>query len=876
MNTATSSDVGQGWSPLSPNPEVVVRTCGLDAAVAMELHTCGAAQIADDIRRLDADLQSAAGTLSDELHRVVGDEPDRSMRARLIALRRDIFNGRPPRPTIGMDELTDRLDRPLAARLHWYQAETSRRRRLREQGREYFDAESEAAIATLREAAGQPAFQLGLALASPDFTHDLLSWLDGHAEPTDRFVETLYKYVTRAAVKTSPYSTFATAGLAHWMADGPAVSIVGPARVRRVIQLNVAIAEQLRAHLAGLPGIRSALQVRLSPAIRFAGNKIRLLDPRGGERIRELRAVPSLVVVMKCLASERLWSYADFVDWLAATTGRSEVAAAAYLDRVIGMGIAEVVPSIPDQAVDRIAELAGTAELAAAPPGLVSRLTTVAAGLDRMRTVGLPGARLTARQELLDALDATYREASWPEAARLPRKHVCFEDCVFDSPQITLGSNAWQGVIGSLTALHAAAGMFDWNLMYRRAAARYFLRQHGPHGRIDFLTLCGEIAAGGDPVLATLLDHPQMYPTDTPDLFAEIITAQQRLRATINEYPERNGLRQVPAEAFIEAAEALPQWAAPPRSLAFYGHPLGGRNGRIRYVLNNVEGGHGRAAARVHRQLGTAPPQPTWADDEPETVYGEISASAGSNVNLRHGKAHAEISYPGVVACRPKSELIDLGELDVHYDPATDALQLTADRLGARVIPVHRGVMAEFLLPPAHRLLVQIFGDSPVCYLGEGLAGPRVGSAGEPYRCGRLVVGDVVVQRVTTAVPTSLIPRCANSTGPDFDYLMRVGGWCREHAIPERCFARVLPKPQSESAWRNKARKPLYLDLTCRPALTILNRLAGEPAETVLFQEALPLPEDALIEFGGRRHVGELVIELSRARTMAVRTYPLP
>jgi hypothetical protein len=60
-----------------------------------------------------------------------------------------------------------------------------------------------------------------------------------------------------------------------------------------------------------------------------------------------------------------------------------------------------------------------------------------------------------------------------------------------------------------------------------------------------------------------------------------------------------------------------------------------------------------------------------------------------------------------------------------------------------------------------------------------------------------------------------------------------------------------------------KARKPLYVDFANWFLCMVFERLLAQPADTVMFREALPQPEDAIASGAGGARVGEVVVELT-------------
>jgi hypothetical protein len=325
--------------------------------------------------------------------------------------------------------------------------------------------------------------------------------------------------------------------------------------------------------------------------------------------------------------------------------------------------------------------------------------------------------------------------------------------------------------------------------------------------------------------------------------------------------PVTGDVWRIEPEHLVAAARHLPGWVPVPHSLAFFGQPLFAGRRLTGFVLNSVESGHGRAAGRAAWRVGA---DAATADTGPPGVcLAEVPATAGSNVNLRRVRAPAQLGYPGVPG-RSGGECLRLVDLTVRHDPEVDRLVLRVPSSPHEVVPVHLGDMAEFLLPPAHRLLVQVFGDSPTSYLREALGGVLPGaSARSPRRTPRVVVDDVVVQRAGVLLRAADLPQRLTDDD-DVDHLLRAHAWRRAHGVPTRCFVRQLPPtPAADREFLGrKERKPVFLDLDSLLGLDLLHRAAGDPDALLMFQEALPDPVELPATVGGEPRVVELVVEL--------------
>jgi Lantibiotic dehydratase, N terminus len=186
------------------SPLVVVRAAGLPVSAIDDLQahdTVAALREATEHERAAAALGVPLG---ERLYRLVP-ELDKPMRQAVVKLRRDIHNGRMPRPVMGLPaELANDVAR-------WTELVRQAAARRTAAG-DHFAAEAALAAKAMRAHLGAPAVASGLALASPEFTQRLLAApLDD--TPSARSVRSATAYLTRVALKTSPFSSLTTVGV---------------------------------------------------------------------------------------------------------------------------------------------------------------------------------------------------------------------------------------------------------------------------------------------------------------------------------------------------------------------------------------------------------------------------------------------------------------------------------------------------------------------------------------------------------------------------------------------------------------------------------------------------------------------------------------
>jgi hypothetical protein len=236
-------------------------------------------------------------------------------------------------------------------------------------------------------------------------------------------------------------------------------------------------------------------------------------------------------------------------------------------------------------------------------------------------------------------------------------------------------------------------------------------------------------------------------------------------------------------------------------------------------------------------------------------VYCEFDSVFGNCVNLRVASVPYAIDYPGTVSDRPSECTLPLGDLVVSLDEASGRLTLCSSRVGLPVRPVYTASMWERLLPPAARLLMDGFAESPVhippnsWWLNASVEGPPNGIERHP----RIELGEVVVRRAFWAARADEVPR-RRPDESEAHYLLRFTAWLRDNGLPDRSFVRVYG---DEGHRLLKDRKPMFLDAANWFLVMAFERRLARDAGLAFFTEELP----RIGEGAGREPIRARVIE---------------
>ena len=207
-------------------------------------------------------------------------DDDRRLRRAALALKRAAYNARPsPLPAAEADALPERLPAEARTQVAAWSAAAEACRSVQAQARSVAAEELASASAGLAGACAAPPLARGVALASPSLARDLARPdLAAQVVPGSRLSRSCLGYLARAAVKTSPFSTFTTVGLtAFGEADRRAL---GRAAGATRVAASRALATELLLTLAAAPAFAPAFRYRVHDGVARPDGRPRVLVSR--------------------------------------------------------------------------------------------------------------------------------------------------------------------------------------------------------------------------------------------------------------------------------------------------------------------------------------------------------------------------------------------------------------------------------------------------------------------------------------------------------------------------------------------------------------------------------------------------------------------
>lgn len=876
---------------LDPGNSFVVRVAGLPAS-ALDLVRFDdtfrlVSQVIDQRRALAADGAAFSVELHDLIGRLAGDPGQGA----LITLRRRLYQVKPIEKALAGCAAS--LPADLADVLRaWSRRERQLATRI-EQLPSALATETAARTAALRSVVALPQFTTGLAQSSPALAAELAKWLDGGA-PKRQTVLRLVTYVARCAAKTSPYSTFMTSGIGTWN-GAELLRLSSFAEQATTADLDLGTVAQIGRLLTTHPALARELPVRLNSSANVGDTSVDLLGRPPREALVRVPLTPTVRRCLEALSAEVTITRSELCAELVAAIGDADPdRVRAYLDRLIDIGLIESGPPVPDQSTDPVGDLIRWID-GAPTAGSTLRDVRDKLGLLHAELTARAGAADTAGSTavpqllaaVLHALGEPAHDGTEEGERSFLRRHTLYDNVVHPRVIATADRSAWQEVFSDLDAVRRIAALFDPDLAEKLAVQAYFHERYPLGEPVPFMRFyadtLAELAAQSPsgPAAAELarlhgrgglVDSratPGALRASTVASIAELGRLRLAARAAINSRPiDPDGVQRLTGTEVAAIGSAADRRLQPPASIAVYGQVAQDALGP-RLVVNEIHSGFGRGRSRVRRLIrqvagSTQVDQLAGAG----VIYVECDSAHGSALNQREPVLPVAIDYPYSVSTRAPAQRVRIQDLVVGPHPGTGGLRLTSSRLAGELHPVHTGLGADWLIPPALRFLLRVFGTTPTLVAG----GMSLRSDLQEFteltgvsHTPRLDIGRVTLRRAHWAMRAGDFPSRHRGEA-EAPWFLRVHEWLAEHRLPIRCFAQVIALDVGDRidlVDSATARKPAYLDFASWFQLAAFGRRLRDPGAILVLHEADPAPDAAITADDAERHVTEYIFELN-------------
>jgi hypothetical protein len=890
------------------SPCFILRVAGVPAQGMFQLSAPDTRRALSLLHEQTAWLDEQAAELTSLLEKEVPNLRDDALRNRLIRYKRDLGNRRLPRERA--ERFAVEIPARLLARLQQWEAVRTLLPDLERRAEACYEEELRRCREEFQKQVAHPNLLQGLLFTSHSLHEKASRYIEtpiGEQHARLRKAEVmLTTMLSRAAAKTSPYSTFTTAGLGVWAESAPDDGITLPGLHQRShVRFHDASLLRIIGGMLRHPQVKREADYRLNETLEERAGKIRFLrrldDNRKSPRtyrnfdsLIALDASPPLRLAMQAAAEAQgaAMPYAEWAERLIASSGAPAETVHRVLQQLIDLQVLEADWPFVEQEADLLGKTISFVETFGAPVA-----KEIAAALRDLQGVlaSFPEAGLDERSGLMTAMRALFErlcQLVGLNAEDTPANMICFEDAVLDHTA-ALSARTADGWMEDLAAWQRLMPLFDTHLPLQTLFAAEFVARYGEEGVCDdprafleelvplYFSMFPRMGIAPDAailatkkhgVLRALEEARQQFTAwleerrrDLKPLQEEIVLAREELDRFHEQLPEAVRRRSLSNDVFTQAAL---------------------RDGSSWLVINDIWGSTTRYLSRYLPYLDEAATEGLRSylrslhpSDE---LVAELSDAYGYNANLHPPLTPYELTAPFLPRAREAAAELAWRDLVLCYDRETQRLILRHRERG-RVHLLVLGFLLYSLKPYFSQVLEHLF-----TYSGKSSMMPLFPEEAVPQEeleqirfLPRVRVGRVVIERKKWIVPRArLILRGPKES--EFAWFARVQAWQQALGLPRRVFLRFVMIGQAErermlggpdgsggeGAAANMTQfkfqfKPQLIDFDNPLLVRLFGKLLLDHPYSISLEEMLPDAEELALQ-GEEPRVSELVFNITQ------------
>jgi hypothetical protein len=768
----------------------------------------------------------------DELY-ALGAELTGAERNRVLALKRAVYNNRPPAPGVDAAQWPPAVTGYLAAEAG---ATTAA-----EELTGHYAANLAAERRALAELVATEDFQLALVLNSPNVYEACRRYSRSAGAPDSRDRKSergIIQHVSRAMVRTSPLSRFTAVGFGQWTEGAPGLDDFGTRTpdAQSFTHVDRGLFAHLVTGIVHPPAPDGAV-----PAVVGRNRTLKPID--GAMRFQQSRAgeinlvsaplTPALQLLLDLTATGPLGADA-LAAAVAERQGVTVAQAAGLIAAAVRAQILVAGPAVDEQAENPIPD--AQALLAVEHGQLAELVAGIGKDVAIMRT-GTVGQRIGA----LDRIAILEQQLN--AVTTTPAKVHVNEDYVL--PPFAVSGRGYQDALDDLAHVTEFYSLFDRHHVRRALLRTAFRDRYGAGASVPLIFEADALIAAVDAM------EGRVHESEDGAL-RELLRQRAVARAAVVEAVTGSGDDIVLDPRWLAglAADLPGGFRATPASHCLIVQPAD----RL-LVVNDCHAGRGLLGMRF---LG-----------HDRALGGTAAVRAGNHVRQQFGGSHRLLEDRGLHSANINHRIQVLEDsitaeqwigVRLAHDRATDTLHLF-DRDGAPVHPVTLGMKWTDMMPAPLRIAMWLVDSGLVAVdVHERSAQLEATAAPQTVTHPRVRAGRVVMQR-RRWFPGEDLP---TPGGSDAEFLLRMTEWRAAHGVPDqvviktpeaRIFGRAT-EPLGDYLAQRRKEKPQYLDLASALYVRTLPKLI-ERRSAGYFEEALPAPRDGA-------HAHEWAIEYDR------------
>lgn len=774
-------------------------------------------------------LQELASALEPTLYRILPHvaAADKALSRRVLAAKRHIHNVR-----LWEQALEDSgLFAPFLTQseheelVRWYRLAQARDE-LWQQAVEIYQQEVAQIGQALRSSMHDSNLGKGLVLANRDvyraFLHAEAAPREEHWQPGSKLARTAFSYITRAAMKTSPFSTFTRLAQAEFQADPrccpPQALPAGPSHA---VQLARSLSLSWLMALAHHPHFAPLLTFEPNQGITFVPDDQTHISVLTGSYVyygemagRDERLVKRRFDTTNAGKLEHYLLYGTPLPYpelltLLQAESRFSHPQKTFL-HLLDMQL--IRPVAPYQRQEERPLLALASIIDQSPAG-----TVLATLLRQIQSCAEAIAHLEAR-ERLDGLETLKTQITQVfEALQVPipawatRETLLYEDVRFDEVAITLPRQIQEDV-------RQFAQWFRPRFVRTRLydyCYQYFLKRYGPVGEVENIQL----------FLQQFFEQPDtqelVIRASAEDWYALHVDDEGRAGLS----PGASGPPPCCTIFFQIAAEDA-------QALA---------RGEYHLVINQINSGQGGLFSRfqqlfkdAHAPLSRRIQSWIAALHDGKHVVELPVVGDWNNLQAAQGLLEQTLQWPAELSTRDENQTIHFKDLRMRANVADETLYIV-DRTGQVLAPSYLGTIPSQFSPTMLHLFLQL--ADPWCISWSPRTDARIDPSQDQVQFfAREEAGRFVFRRANWYVPFSQFPSRAKGESA-FAFYFRIEQWRRNHGIPDEVFA---TRADDHYSFEAKKRKPAWIHFSSPHALEVLVQLVNKDPAPLILTEVFP------------------------------------
>lgn len=877
---------------------LIVRIAGLPADAVSPFSSPLLRDLLEQLQSLEESSRQARNRVVDLLGAMIKGAPA-ARRRFLLSLKRDCFNAR-DLSRYPAHQQWGAIDEEVRSQVERIVLLVGQIQAVRSDFEFIYLAERRREIEHLLSFLGDLRFMRGIALSSTSLTENLPR-LTGKAPETygrreRRLVSSLLRYVSRSALKLSPFSSLTAIGLGALSPEGEEAmtrhfALQGPWGERSKVRLQRYRVEQLVSLLIEYPSFRARLRVAVNDTVeiveteryRFLRGAFWELDPET-PRLREGR--PALVNVrlrgplihwLLENASSAPRTYQELLsDLQAALPGQPGDNLRETVDRLLEIGFLSFVwpwPTADSHPEKRLLEFLETLSEDMA-------LTALSRDLQRLvaleESYGRSDNPLGSVTELRGLTRGLLRTAA-PLARREPGiaddedEFLLHEDVFFQSERPSqevaiLSRSQAREILETLRPLSRLSNVESLRFDFLHSLEAFASRHWPGQEKVPFLSLFERAYSLFDTFIKHDVDVrlrgvSRQVAAFNPFRLDRIEALGQARRRIVPELSNcvtaDGGEARLDLQALNQLLAVLSFPYSEPRDFCAFLQPLNDQG--TDWVLNLLTEGIGRLSSRFTTNMEPSMQtsfierflrHSTWIDDGQEVELVDLFCSAGHSANVHVPYTRRVFELPGASAGLPPQRCLRLRDLAVRFSGGDHVPELV-DGESRRILPVHLGAVGRSHMPSLVKFLA-LFGPAELRYRRPTLPPVKTGGV---TTFARHRVENVVYRRKTWDFETSALREAMSGLTESAAFRV-IDHWRSGLNLPDQVF---LAEPMA--VLPNVYTKPQYVDFTSPLLVEIFRSAIQKDIPRLRLTETLPGVGGHVPTGEGRRCAIELQLE---------------